>query len=315
MEGFTLLRSLREILNESVGSTFMNDRTSYDYIYHAVQDFNVRTHFATSNQTINVTANNAIYPLNADYCGIALANTYNQPYVKYTQGGSDTFIYNMDYSVIILNNSSATAPVAQGFAVTDAAPASMITGTATSTGTLVNGETTLTDTGASFMTTTVPGDYIHNTSDGLYSSGVVIAVVSNTQLICAMFEGTNNFYTSNDSYIIVPQSRYNIVLSPIPSATAILTVPYLTKPGPVYSMYRSYKLPNNSLLPIVHYAAFLYKFKDTQPDFGNALYKHYDLYARKVSAEMRKAIPEKSGFKVNMSKQNMRSTATGQWNG
>jgi hypothetical protein len=219
----------------------------------------------------------------------------------------------MDYSSIILTNSSATAAVAQGFAITDASLASNPTGTATSTTATSNGETILNDTAASFLTTVAAGDFIHNTTDG--SDGIVVAVTSNTSIVTAMFEGTNNFWTSADAYVIVPQQRYNIVLTPAPSATATLAIPYIVKPKPVYSEFRSYTLPNNSLLPIVHYAAFLYKFKDREPDFGDGFYKHYDMFARKVAAEMRKAVPEKSGFRVNLSRMNRRSTGAGSWNG
>ena len=311
MEGYSLVRTLRELLNETVASTFLNDRTTYDYLYFAVQDFNVRTHWATSNQTISVIAGTSSYSLNPDYAGLALIDSYNRPYIKFTYGGSDTFIYNQDYSSIVLNNSSDTAQVAQGFAITDASQAANPTGTATSTTSLSNGETILNDTAASFLTTAAAGDYIHNTTDG--SNGVIVSITSNTSIVCALFEGINNFWTSADAYVIVPQPRYSLVLTPIPSASATVTVPYLVKPNPVYSLYRSYKLPTNALLPITHYAAFLYKFKDMEPDFGNAFYKSYDMFARKVAAEMRKAIPEKSGFRVNMSKMNRRSTGAGSW--
>ena len=310
MEGYSLIRSLREMLNEPTGSSFMNDRTSYDNLYHAVQDFNVRTHFATSNQVIAITANVASYELNADYCGLALTDIYNRPYVKHTYNGSDTFIFNTEYSSVVLNNDTSTAAVAQQFAITDATQLDNITGTATSTIAQSNGESILIDTAADFSGVAV-GDYIHNTTDD--SNGIVIKITSATQIICALFEGTLNSWTIADAYVITPQTRYNIVLSPTPSDTATLTVPYIVKPTPVYSPYRSYKLPSDAMLPIVHYAAFLYKFRDSEPDFGNAFYKSYDMFARKVAAEIRKAIPGKSGFRVNMSKMNKRSTGAGAW--
>ena len=150
MEGFSLIRTLREILNEVIGSSFMNDRTSYDYLYHAVQDFNVRTHFITGNQTINVVSGTSEYALNPDYGGLALIDTYNRPYIKHTYNGTDTFIYSTDYSSIVLNNDTSTADVATQFAITDADQPDQITGTATSDGATLSGECTLTDSTAPF---------------------------------------------------------------------------------------------------------------------------------------------------------------------
>lgn len=313
MEGFTLLRTLRELLNEASTSSFLNDRTSYSYLWTAVQDFNFRTHYLTANQTVSVVAGVNAYNLNPDYVGMALLDSYNRPAIKHTYGGSDTFLYNAEYASIVLQNSTATATVADSYAITDAAQPANLTGTATSAGAASgNGECTLTDTAANFSTL-YPGDFVHNTTQG--TDGIVVALVSSTQVVCALFsDGTaGSAWAQNDAYVIVPQPKYSLVLTPIPSDAATVTVPYIKRPDPVFSLYRAYKLPFDYLMPIAQFAAFLYKYRDSAPNYGDAFYKYYDAFSRKKAAEMRRSSPEKQGFRCNFRKVNARSRSMGNW--
>lgn len=313
MDGFTLQRKLQEALDESSSGSFMNERTSYDYLYDAIQDFNYRTHYQTSTQTISVVASTSSYDLNGDYVGMALMDSYNRPYIKHTYNGSDTFIFSRDYQDVVLENSSATASVAQSWSIVDATQPTNKTGTATSAGTATNGECVLTDTAADF-TTVFPGDLVHNTTQSIH--GVVIEQgAAHTVRVCLFTSAgaSGGAWAQSDAYVIVPQPRYSIVLSPTPSATATLTVPYIQRPNPVYSSYKAYKLPFNYMLPIVQFAAFLYKYKDREPDYGDRFFTYYDGFARKVAAELRKGVPEKQGMRVNFRKLNSRSKQFGNW--
>jgi hypothetical protein len=177
MEGQTLVRMLRELLNESSSSAFLNDRTSYDYLYTAIQDFNFRTHALTTTQSITIAASTSSYNLNPDYVGMALVDTYNRPYIKHTYSGSDTFIFNADYTSVYLNNSTATSAVAESYSTTDAAQPSNVTGTATSAGASANGESSLIDSTAPFENV-YPGDFVHNTTQS--TDGVVTAKTSSS---------------------------------------------------------------------------------------------------------------------------------------
>lgn len=311
MEGFTLKRSLRELLSETSSGTFMNDRTTYDNLYAAVQDFNFKTHYLTATQTITLSANVSEYNLNPDFVTLALYDSYNRPYMKHTYGTTDSFIFSRDYSNVVLENSSSPATIATGYSITDADQPTNITGTATSSGASSNGECTLTDSTAPFETVAV-GDFVHNTTDG--SDGVVTSKTSSSAIVCVLFEGTANYWTSGDAYVIVPQPRYKVVISPTPSATATLTVVYVQRPNPVYSEFRAYKLPFNYTLPIVQFAAFLYKYRDREPNFGDYMYRNYDAFTRKVATEMRRGIDSKSNnMRVNFSKINGRSRSTNNW--
>jgi hypothetical protein len=307
MEGYTLKRKLRELLSEVTNGTFMNDRTTYDYLYAAVNDFNFRTHYVTGTQTIPISATVSAYNLNPDFVGLALMDRDNRPYIKWTVGGSDSFITPRDYASQIQEDSTTTSSIADGFSITNAPQSSNITGKATSDGVILNGECLLIDTSADFSTVAI-GDYVHNTTDD--SNGVVVGIPA-SGITCALFEGTLNQWTTGDDYIVVPQTRYSIVFTPIPSAPATATVYYIKAPAPVYSPYQVYSLPFQYDIPIVEYAAFLYKYRDREPDFGDALYKHYDIATRKFAAEMRKGIPEKSGFRCSFKKISPRSRTMG----
>ena len=310
MEGYTLKRRLVELLEETVSGSLMNDRTTYDVIYDAAKDFVKRTHYLTATQDLSVSANTAAYNLNPEFISLALLDSYNRPYIKYTVGGSDYFIYPQDYANVVLNNDTSTASVPSGFYIKDADQVKRITGTTTSVGASVNGECILTDSTANLSSVAI-GDFVHNTTDT--SHGIVIEVVSATQLICALFEGTNNDWSVSDAYVIVPQARYQIVFTPTPASSATASIVYTARPEPVYAPYRAYKLPTDAELPICQFAAFLYKYKDRNPNYGDALYKHYELFTRKAAVDMRRGIPEKSGMRVNFSKSNRRSTGNGRF--
>lgn len=312
MDGHTLLRMQRELLNETSSGDFMNDRTSYDYLYAAVIDFNKRTYYLTSTQSITVSSGTSEYNANPDFISVALFDSYNRPFIRHTYGTTVTPIYNKDYAENYLENNTATSSIAASYSITDASQPSRITGTATGTGSSSSGECTLTDSSADF-TNVYAGDLIHNTTDGAH--GVVVSKTSTTALVTALFEGSGNDWAISDAYIITPQPKYKFVLDPIPSATATLTVPYLQKPNPVYSPYRSYKLPFDFALPIVQFSVFLYKYRDREPNYGDAFYKYYDNFTRRIASELRRGIPEKSGFRVNFSKINARSRSIGGWGG
>jgi len=309
MEGFTLKRKLAELLQETTGSTFMNDRTTYDYLYAAINDFNFRTHYSTGTQTISIIPGTASYNLNPDYVAPHLTDDYNRPFFKWTYNGSDSFVYPMDYDTQILSDSTATSPVASNYSTVDASPLSNLSGSATIAGFTVNGESTLTDTTLSQFSTVAVGDYIHDTTDG--SDGVIMAVLSSTQIATALFGGVANQWNSGDNYIIIPQQRYNIIFYPMPSASATATIYYVKAPAPVYSPYRVYNLPFQYDDPIVEFAAFKYKYRDQEIQFGDALYQHYELAAKKFASEMRKGIDKKQGFRCNFTKINPRSKSLG----
>jgi hypothetical protein len=309
MEGFTLKRKLQEMLQEVSSSSFMNDRTTYDYLYAAVNDFNFRTHYSTGTQTISILPAIATYNLNPDYVCPQLTDDYNRPFFLWNYGGAMSNVYPMDYDTQVLAQSTTTSTVASNYSTVNAQPMSNLYGSATIQGLLVNGECILTDTTLSQFAAVSVGDYVHDTTDG--SDGVVMGIISPTQIYVSLFGGVANQWSVGDMYVIIPQQRYSIVFYPTPSAVATATIYYVKAPAPVYSPYRVYNIPFQYDDPIISFAAFKYKYRDQEPQFGDALYQHYEIATKKFAAEMRKGIDKKNGFRVNFTKLSPRSKSLG----
>ncbi|MFH1562852.1 MAG: hypothetical protein ABIF11_05480 [Nitrospirota bacterium] len=176
---------------------------------------------------------------------------------------------------------------------------SQITGTATSDGAASGGECTLTDTSGLFLTTdyTNKGDVIYNTGDG--SSGVVLSITTTTALKSALFGGTNNDWTSTDPYVIQPQGRLELIIDPPPkTAGHIITLEYIARPDPVYSDYGSYKFRDQNMEAIIKYAAWLYKYRDSEPNFGDAFFQWWDRVVRREAANINPHLNQRK-WKVN----------------
>lgn len=300
MDGHSLKRKLREILQEGSTSTFLNDRDSYDYIYAAVLEFVQRTRCITSTQSITTVASQTNYTLSSDFMELYLTDNQNRRYVKYNNGSNDTFIYERDRAGVVFANNTTAVTVPNNFYIRDVQSlTARLTGTATSTGAITNNETTLTDTAADF-TNVVVGDEIHNTTDD--SHGVVLVKTSTTALVTALFDGTNNKWTSADAYLIVPQGRLELVLDPPPSTAGhTITVNYIQRPEPVYSNFRNYKIKPEYDLAIIFYAAWLYKYRDKEPSYGDTFYKYFDDKVRRAGHVINSTLNRRE-FTVNMIK-------------
>jgi hypothetical protein len=306
MGGESLTYKLRNLLQEVYGSSFLDDRTSYDYIYEAVKEFARRTRTITATQTITTVASTSAYDVNPDFLDLYFRNSFNELVIKYVQASGGTYwpIYR-DYDRMTQDGSysTASAPVPTTFSIIDKADTeTRLTGTATSTGTLTNGETVLYDTSASFTSKLVGSD-VHNTTDG--SSGVVIGYTSSTEIICVLFGGTDNTFTSADAYIIIPKQLKSLVVSPANSVAGdTITLYYIQSPQPVYSPYRNYRIDSQYDMSIVMYAAWLYKYRDRDPNFGDSWYKHWELTCRRAIGDSNK-MQSKTNFRVNFMKRSL----------
>lgn len=297
MDGWTLLRDVRELLNESDTSLYLSERTTYDYLYEAACVLNRRINWSTSSQTISTVDGTSAYTLNNDFMGVYIKDSDGRFTLKLNDGTSDYWVYRSEYTKQYVANLTDEVAIPDTFSITDASLASRIISTATSAGTSSNGECTLTDSTAPFANVAV-GDLVHNTTDG--SHGVVVALTSTSAVVTALFEGTNNDWTSSDAYIITPRGRYQLNLNPTPSTTGYsLYVPYLQKPSPVYSYYRSYRFPDDFRPALTKYAAWLYKYRDREPNYGDAWYKGFDMICREANYMNSRAMNNKK-LKVYM---------------
>jgi hypothetical protein len=117
-----------------------------------------------------------------------------------------------------------------------------------------------------------------------------------------MFNGSLNYWTSGDAYIIFPQARYQFILDPPPSTSGhTVTLTYISKPVPVYSPYRAYNLPTEYIEPVVSYAAWKYKYRDREPIFGDMLYRVWDMQTRELTRVFN-AVKQNNRIQVNFVK-------------
>lgn len=171
---------------------------------------------------------------------------------------------------------------------------SQITGTATSAGAASGGVCTLTDTSGLFLTTDYvsPGDHIHNTTDG--STGIVLSITSATALVCALFGGTDNDWSADDAYVIQPQGRVELYLDPPPSTSnRLIRIPYVPRPDPVYSDYGTYRFQYKAMTAIIKYAGWMYKYRDSEPNFGDKLFMWWDRQVRQDAAQLKPFLKQK----------------------
>lgn len=304
MDGQTLLYRLRTLLAESSTSDYMEDRASYEYLWDSATTFARETGCLTATKNITTVDGTSAYDLGTDFLMLYLLNDFNEHYIKVYDGTSYYFPREKDYDAIVYANRTDETAIPDNFALRDKQSAeTRISSTATSTASSSNGEILLTDTASDFSSIEV-GDAVHNVTDG--SHGYVVATNAATSVYTALFDGTDNDWTSGDSYIIIPQSKKQLILFPASSTSGYtITVEYIQRPVPVFSPYRAYRIPETYTGAIVMYAAWLYKYRDMQPNFGDPWYKHWDMEVRRAKGTERK-IKNKYSFKVNFTKTSMR---------
>lgn len=294
-DGKDLLRRLRNLLNEDSDSGWLDEQTSYDYLYDAAVDFVDRTGCVHDAQGITLVPDQEMYDLNPNFLRLFLKNSSNNYYINLYDGSNWHPIMWADAEDILYDyNASATAAIPSKFSIVDSEPPGQIIGTATAAGADSGGQQILTDTAADF-TDVDAGAIVHNTTDG--SDGVVLSKTSDTILVTALFGGTDHDYTIGDAYVIQPQARYQLGLSPLPSTAYVLAVTYVKRPAPVYSDYGVYEFINPNVL--VKYAYWLYKYRDRDPNFGDAMYKFWEMeISRKAYSVNRGQRPNR--FRINM---------------
>lgn len=301
MDGKRLLRTLRGLLSEDSNSDFLQDLESYQYLYEAAVEFVSRTKCLKNSAEITTVADQASYTLPANFLEVYMRTADRRLYVIYNDGSENYFLYEKDYESIVYSDNTDSVDIPDHFAIIDVPNLdSRITGTTTSAGAASGGECTLNDSGGSFLTTVSVNDTVHNTTDG--SMGIVLEVTSDTALLTALFEGTNDDWSNGDTYVIQPQGRIKIVLDPPPAtANETLTVHYIQRPNPVFSDYGIYRFQNQYMTALVKYAAWLYKYKDSEPNFGDAFFTYWNEMVGRASAQINKTL-NRTGFKVNFKK-------------
>jgi hypothetical protein len=301
MDGKFLTTQLRQLLQEPSSSTFLDDKTSYEYLYDAIVEMNQRTEMFTDSTTITTVANQSEYNLPTDFSGLYQRNNQGDFFIKLSDGTYKYDITPRDYGAVVSTDDTTAVAIPNTFSIKDAIPLSNVTGAVTATSLDVYGECTLNGAGLSNVSV---GDYVHNINDD--SHGYVVAVTSATQVTTSLFNGTNNHWINGDTYIITPQGRFSIYLAP-PSLTSgyTITIPYLKRPAIVSSSYKSYPLSRDYGMAVAKYAAFMYKYRDRDTNFGDVWYKAFDSQCRRAANSMNRA-KDKFSFRVNFSKRTLK---------
>lgn len=275
-DGREMLRRVNSDLLESINSSFVSNYQGYQYINEAAVNWALRTNSLKQTQTITTVANDDTYTLAPDFLSIWPVNNKGKRTIQYNNGSSNYFPVWEDYEDIIHQSTRPSTSIPGNFAVIDNPTAgNLVSGTTTSAGVVSNGECTLNDTTASFSDTISVGDAVHNETDvdgnsnGSY--GVVVAVTSGTALLVALFGGANADWTNGDSYIIVPQGRMQLVLDRPPITTGhTITVYYASRPTPVFSPFRSFRIQSHFVPAILREAKSLYEFRGGDYQTGQA---------------------------------------------
>ena len=303
MDGQSLTQELADILREDrTTSGFLRKQASYRWLYEAAIELTRRTQSVGTYTTLTTVANQRNYTLPANFLWVYLKNQRNEYFLKYNDGTNDYFITWKDYDAIIAANQTTSVSIPSRFCITDYQQvAALITGTATSDGTLSNEESYLIDSTAPFENVSI-GDDVHNTTSS--SDGIVIWASSSSQILTALFSSTSasDYWATSDAYVIVPQGRQQIYLDPPPSTSGhTIRVEYIAKPTPVYSPYRQYRFNDNLNAALVRYAAWLYKYRDREPNYGDGFFKYFEMECAKAVKQSGRTL-NRSSFKVNFTK-------------
>lgn len=289
MIGKDYVNRLGQILNDAHPSGYWLDlKTSFDLLYEAAKSFASDTRLLHSTQTITTVATQAKYALNPDFLRVLTVDSNGDEVIPYNNGTDTTWLSFEQYPTVIYDDLDDSTPYR--FSITDRPVVTKMTGTATSSGSQAGGESTLADTTAAF-TTLFAGDSVYNTTQSYI--GYVTSVTSGTAVKTAMFnlaavQSAYAGWTSTDAYTIQPSARYDLVLDPPPdTAGHTIALEYICLPPPVYTDYASYNFASGYEEAILKYAAWLYKYRDLQPRFGDALYQAYELQMRKARSNYR----------------------------
>ena len=274
MDGKDLLRRLRILMDEDSDSGWLDDQSSYDFLYEGAKQIVDRTGCLKTTQDITTVAETEAYNLNPDFMRLYTKNKSGKFYIKLDDGSNNHFLTFKDYEDIVYESNEDSVAIPSRFSIIDAAMSSQVSSTATSAGASSGGQCTLTDSTAPFANVNA-GAIVHNTTDG--SDGVVLSKTSTSAVVTALFGGTDNDWSSSDSYIIQPQGRYKLILDPPPSTAGYtITVYYIQIPDPVYSDYGIYKFSNQYKEALVKYAFWLYKYRDGAPNHADAMYRYFE---------------------------------------
>ena len=288
MDGKELLRRHKQLLHIKSTDTDWDEMTAYDYLYEAAKQWVIETECLTDTQTITTAGTTATYTIDGKYLSLYLKHN-DRYFIKYNDGTTDYFLYFKPYEEVIFENNTANVTIPGYFTITDDPTIdTLVSDTADNAADDVGGKTVLTMDTEVFADIT-PGDIIYNTTD--VSEGIVTKVTSTKIIEICLFGGTDNEIDVSDAFFIQPRKRFLLQLDPPPSTTShTVTLYFVKKPDPVYSDYGVYEIPYEYSDTLCKYAAWLYKYRDQEPQFGDAFFKYWDMQIKNYRRLTRKGL-------------------------
>jgi len=295
MDGKRLSRQLRQMLNEESGSNSLDSFTTYDLLNQAANQINEHLNHLVDTETLTSVADQSFYELRPDFVRLVDEDHLGRDAIRWNDGSAFHRVsrtsFEKEWHDRSYTETSIAVPNSFSIEPKEAPETLLDGGTATSTAAASAGSCILTDSAVTFDAddSVFAGDTIHNTTDG--SMGVVISVISDTQLKTALFGGTANDWTSGDAYVIQPQARYRMRLNPPTSASGdSIVYRYLRRPQPVYSDYDSFNFPLHFQDALVYFACGFYKMRNQMISEGQIWFQQAERLLRKHQRQSMKAL-------------------------
>jgi len=289
MDGLTMLKTLEGILNEEGSSPILETFFSFEVLDKAASDYLRETKGIARTEALTTLLDIQEYNLPPDFLGLRIRDKRHCNVIRYYDNVNA--LYHWPYlkshdHLYLANRANITGSqnTPDYFAITDTDIETQITGNAASgSGTLVGGECTLKGATAAFSNVHAR-DRVHDTANGYY--GIVLDVEASNSLKVALFsDGEPVAIASGSAFLVQPAAHTKIVLSdPSEVAGHTMEIPYYGMQDPVYSNYRIWPFPPTACAGICKKAAFEYKYRDREPNFGDRLYLDY---VREVSQRKR----------------------------
>lgn len=257
MDGKTLSQIFLDAVDKAEGDLVeLQPRAIYQALDLAASEFARLTRLLTKTATITTVAHQARYDLPPDF--LSMLTTRGRVLGKYIDAAAEVSWPVAVAEGIIFGDDDAgdeDSPPSCFAIVTRLSSETRITGTTSAAGAAAGGEATLTEAGKTFASTVEVRDRVHDTTK--QSSGIVLAVTSDTAIVCAMFGGVSSGFGSGDAYVIVPGATQQVLLDRVSEVSdETLSIPYVSAPPPVFSDYGVWPFPEHTCRAIAEEAAF-----------------------------------------------------------
>ena len=277
MDGRSLIQQTVDALaRPELDIMVLGEKKLYDRLDEASSSWARITGSIFNEVALTTIASQQAYDLPPDFIRPHVKDGARRIVGRYVTSDDSTYwLEKTSYEKVFRKNATEAQDVPGSFAIIQKpAAAARVTGTATTAHTVTAGEVTLEDAAASFTDSVRVRDIVHNSARR--TSGIVLAVTDDQHITCAMFPQGQGAWRQDDSYVIQPASRLQLVFdAPPANGDDVLTLPYVSLPRPVFSDYGWPGLSSDAARAITSEAAYLYQVRSTTMRTNPALHKMF----------------------------------------